>query len=102
MSVKQEHRYQRMVIESGRLRDDRVRELEALHWPRGPRPERQEIKTQAASRQQVRRWMRSVAEEYDNATVLAEAANIVFQLPGRGLDDETHWVWDEAMVCFDE
>lgn len=40
--------------------------------------------------------MASNSHDYSNATELAEAANIAFDLPGEGLDDETHWVWDEA------
>jgi len=99
MSVKQENRYRRSVIESGRLREDRIREMEALHWPRGKRPARRDVEVQTASRLEVRRWMRAVAEDYDTATELAEAAGAAFRLPGRGLDDETHWVWDEALVA---
>lgn len=49
-----------------------------------------------ASRATVRRWMRANAPDYDSATQLAEAANGIFVLPGQGLDDATHWVWDEA------
>ncbi|MBU2762467.1 hypothetical protein [Acidithiobacillus caldus] len=99
MSVKQENRYRRSVIESGRLLEDRTREMEALHWPRGKRPARRDVEVQTASRLEARRWMRAVAEDYDTATELAEAAGAAFRLPGRGLDDETHWVWDEALVA---
>ncbi|MGK9453200.1 hypothetical protein ACSSZE_18410 [Acidithiobacillus caldus] len=99
MTAKQENRYRRSVIESGRLRDDRIREMEAMHWPRGGRPARRDVDAQTASRLEVRRWMRAVAEDYETATELAEAAGEQFRLPGQGLDDETHWVWDEALVA---
>ena len=47
--------------------------------------------------------MRHNAEQYETATELAEAANAVFRLPdGGGLDDETHWVWDEAIEAMDD
>jgi len=45
--------------------------------------------------------MRHNAEHYETATELAEAANAVFRLPDGGLDDETHWVWDEAAEAID-
>ncbi|MGK9451961.1 hypothetical protein [Acidithiobacillus caldus] len=50
-----------------------------------------------ATRQQVRRWMRSAVGYYENATLLVEAADEEFDLPDGGLDNETHWVWDEAV-----
>lgn len=42
------------------------------------------------------------AEHYETATELAEAANAVFRLPDGGLDDESHWVWDEAAEAIDD
>lgn len=50
----------------------------------------------AARRRDVRLWMRHNAGSYSTATELAEAADEVFRLPDGGLDNETHWVWDEA------
>jgi hypothetical protein len=62
------------------------------------RPRQAAIKpiSDGARRRDVRAWMRHNAKHYETATQLAEAANAVFRLPGDGLDDETHWVWDEA------
>lgn len=50
----------------------------------------------AARRRDVRLWMRHNASRYSTATELAEVAGEVFRLPDGGLDNETHWVWDEA------
>jgi len=50
----------------------------------------------SARRRDVRAWMIHNAEYYGTVTELAEAANAIFRLPDGGLDDETHWVWDEA------
>ncbi|AEK58757.1 conserved hypothetical protein [Acidithiobacillus caldus SM-1] len=41
--------------------------------------------------------MRSAVGYYENATLLVEAADEEFDLPDGGLDNETHWVWDEAV-----
>ena len=50
-----------------------------------------------ASRRQVRSWMRANAKEYDeNMTSLVEAANVVLRIQDGALDDEAHWIWDEA------
>ena len=45
--------------------------------------------------------MRLHWSEYENATVLAEAANVVFNMPQSWLDDPDHWVWDEALLAHD-
>ncbi len=50
-----------------------------------------------ATRQQVRRWMRSAVGYYENASLLVEAADEEFKLPDGGLNNETHWIWDEAV-----
>ena len=50
-----------------------------------------------ATRQQVRRWMRGSVGYYEDATLLAEAADKVFHLPDGGLGNGTHWIWDEAV-----
>ncbi len=74
---------------------DRQREVEAACMVRGPR--KPVIPPPpSARRRDVRLWMRHNAEHYETATELAEEANAVFRLPDGGLDDETHWVWDEA------
>lgn len=95
MSVKQENRYRKLVISQGREATDRQREVEAACMVRGtknhvisPPP--------IARRRDVRAWMRHNSEHYETATELAEAANAVFRLPDYVLNDETHWIWDEA------
>lgn len=50
-----------------------------------------------ATRQQVRRWMRGSACYYEDATLLAEAADEEFHLPDGGLNNETHWIWEDAV-----
>lgn len=96
MSVKQEHRYYRLVLETGRAVTDRQREIEAATMERKPRPPVIPPKPNA-SRRQVRSWMRNNADGYDCATQLAEAANAALDLPPDAMNDETHWVWDEAV-----
>ena len=49
------------------------------------------------NRAYVRQWMNANANEYESATELAEAANAALRLPVNCLDDETHWIWDEAL-----
>lgn len=53
----------------------------------------------------VRRWMRRMAHHHEdkitgevNLTTLAEAAAEAFgqNQPGGPLDDESHWIWEEA------
>lgn len=53
----------------------------------------------------ARAWMRAYAKDYTdpktgeiNSTELAEACADVFDVKDEGgpLDDETHWIWDEA------
>lgn len=60
-----------------------------------------ELKGCVASRVQVRSWMRRHADAYENATELAEAANAALDLPRGAMDDETHWVWEEALSARD-
>lgn len=56
-------------------------------------------------RMRVRSWMQKNRSEHEdrrtgevNATSLAEAAAMEFSLNETGgpLDDETHWIWEEA------
>lgn len=95
MSVRQEHRYRKLVIAQCRVATDRQREVEAACMVRGTR-KAAIPPPPSARRRDVRAWMRHNAEHYETATALAETANAVFRLPDGGLDDETHWVWDEA------
>lgn len=100
MSVRQENRYRNLVISQGRLATDRQREIEAATMARGPKKPAIPPPP-SARRRDVRAWMRSNAEHYETATQLAEAANAIFRLPDGGLDDETHWAWDEAAEAID-
>lgn len=96
MGIKSENRNSRRLWEEGHAKNDRARAIEAATMPRVIRPA-YVPPVANATRAQVRAWMRSNAEDYECATALAEAANAAFSLPGDGLDDETHWVWDEAL-----
>ena len=100
MSVKQENRYRKWVIETGRAETDRQREIEAATMERKPRPAAIPPKPNA-SRRQVRSWMRSNADGFDTATSLAEAANAALILPPDAMNDDTHWVWEEALSALE-
>ena len=101
MSVKQENRWRRTLQENNTRISDRQREIEAAFMERKEMPA--SVKPPAgATRRQVRRWMRDNASDYDGMTQLVEAANAVLRLPDGALDDETHWVWDEAFEAFDD
>lgn len=94
-SVRKENRWKKTTELNNDYLDDRKRELEAVFMIRKSRLPIPNIPS-CATRQQVRRWMRANALDYDGATQLAEGSNIVFTLPEGAMDDETHWVWDEA------
>lgn len=56
----------------------------------------------------ARRWMRAYCADYRdpktdeiNHTALAEACADAFSVasPGGPLDDDTHWIWEEAAKC---
>lgn len=99
-SVRKENRWRRTLQGINDSVSDRRREIEAAVMVRAPRPQVEPpVAKNSATRRQVRVWMRNNAHEYDCATRLAEAANVVFDLPGGGLDDETHWVWEEAALA---
>jgi len=67
-----------------------------------PGPEQPAAVDEMARRRDVRLWMRHNAGSYSTATELAEAAAEVFNLPDGGLDNETHWVWDEAVEAIND
>lgn len=100
-SAKKENRWKRNVQAENDAKSDRMRELEAATMVRGPRKPAIPPPP-SARRRDVRLWMRHNTEHYETATELAEAANAVFRLPDGGLDDETHWVWDEAAEAIDD
>lgn len=93
-SVRKENRWKRTLRA---INDEKQKPVIVIRNPRPAVPP----PIPSATRQQVRRWMRNNASEYDNATALAEAANVEFLLPGNGLDDECHWIWEEAARYFD-
>ena len=101
MSVRQENRWRRTVQEANTRASDIHRLIEAAFMERKEMPA--SVKPQSgATRRQVRRWMRDNASDYDGMTKLVEAANAVLRLPDGALDDETHWVWDEAFEAFED
>ena len=100
MSVQQEHRYQKLVISQGLVDPDRRLLAEAMFMERGPRHVLTPPKP-SASRRQVRIWMRRNAECFESATTLAEAANAALDLPAGAMDDDGHWVWEEALSALE-
>ena len=101
MSVRQENRWRRTLQENNDRVSDRKREIEAAFMDRKERKE--SVKPAAfASRRQVRSWMRANADDYDNMTELAEAANATLRIQDEAIDDEAHWIWDEAYEAMHE
>jgi len=97
MSVRKENRWRKTIQNANDAISDRQREIEAAFMVREIRPA-VTPPPQSATRRQVRRWMRQNVSEYDgNMTFLAEGANAALNLPDGALDDETHWIWDEAL-----
>ena len=99
MSVRQEHRYQKLVIEEGRENRPTAAFRSCIHGA-----ETYEASIPPApysTRREVRRWMRMNIEDYENETELAEGANAALNLPDNALDEETHWIWDEAFLAFE-
>ena len=95
MSARQENRNRARIIRDGNRADDERIQRESLRTVRAPRPPA--AHPVGITRAQVRAWMRANAAHYDYcATSLAEAANVALPLPDGAMDDETHWVWDEA------
>jgi hypothetical protein len=45
--------------------------------------------------------MRRNVEGFESATELAEAANAALSLPAGAMDDDGHWVWEEALSAID-
>jgi len=96
MSVAMENRWKRKCIAEAQAANDAARQREVLLAHRAKRMPLPAI-DQAPCRREVRRWMRMHASEYETATALVEAANASLDLPQQWLNDETHWVWDEAV-----
>lgn len=100
-SARKENRFKRNLQQANTQLSDRQREVEAAFMERKARPA--PVKpVPGTSRRQVRRWMRENASEHEGMTQLVEAANATLRLPDGALDDETHWVWDEAFEAFED
>lgn len=99
-SARKENRYRRNIWAANNAADARKREFEAAFMSRGPRPVVVPPKPKA-TRRQVRSWMRRNAADYDGATQLAEGTSAALDLPVGAMDDETHWVWEEAISAIE-
>lgn len=95
ISVRAENRWKKKLYSENDATSRKQLELESMGIERGPRQVVVPPKS-AATRAQVRRWMRQNASDYQCFTTLAEGANIVLDLPEGAMDDETHWLWDES------
>lgn len=99
-SARKENRWRRQVQAMNDEIDRRQREAEAACMVRGPR--KMAIPPPpSATRRQVRSWMRRNAVDFETATALTEAANAAFELPEGAMDDEGHWVWEEAISALE-
>ena len=100
-SARKENRWRRTLQQDNDRVSDQKREIEAAFMERNERKE--SVKPEPfASRRQVRSWMRANSDGYESMTELAEAANAVLSIQDRALDDESHWVWDEAYDAFND
>lgn len=95
MSVRKENRWRKRLHEDARELYDRKLELESAFMQRNDSKPKARI-AHCATRLQVRRWMIENSCDFVEMTSLVEAANAALALPDSSLDDETHWVWDEA------
>lgn len=99
-SVRKENRWKQTVYAANDEITRRQREAEAACLVRGPRPAIVPPPPNA-TRRQVRNWMRRNVEGFESATELAEAANAALDLPPGAMDDEGHWVWEEALSALE-
>lgn len=97
VSVKQENRWRKHLHDEALNAERRRHEVLCIDLKRPPRAPTPKVRSATASRASVRAWMRAAAEGYDTATALAEGANAALELPSGGMDDELHWVWEEAI-----
>jgi hypothetical protein len=51
-------------------------------------------------KRRIENWLDLNAGNHDCATHLAETAIDVLELPQAWLDDDTHWIWDSAMLTW--
>lgn len=95
VSVRQENRWRKHIHEEAGEAERRQHAAITQNLNRPPRLPLPAVAA-TATRAQVRGWMRNAADDYSTATELAEGANAAFDLPAGAMDDECHWVWDEA------
>ena len=96
MSVQSEQRWKRRGQRENNEQAALAGMVAGLGLPRSPRVVAAAT-TRNHTRAYVRQWMAAHAAEYDGCTALAEGANAALRLPADCLDDETHWIWDEAL-----
>ena len=99
-SVRKENKWRKTIQEHNTRRHDLRREMESAFMERKTVPAPQKSPQLGATRRQVCRWMRDNAVDYEGMTQLVEAANSTLHLPDGALDDDTHWVWDEAFEAY--
>ena len=97
VSVKQENRWRKHLHDEAIEAERKQHAALCIGLKRPPRSPLPQVRNATASRASVRAWMRAAAEDYDTATALAEGANAALELPSGSMDDETHWVWEEAI-----
>lgn len=99
-TARSEARWKRRCTEQAQARNDRERQREVLRAWRAARAPTPPV-SGPPSRRAVRAWMRR-ADCDEGATVLAQTAACALGLPEHWLDDETHWIWDEALRVSEE
>ena len=99
-SARKENRWKKTLYATHDEIARRQREAEAACLVRGTRPAIVPPPP-SATRRQVRNWMRRNVEGFETATELAEAANAALDLPTGAMDDECHWVWEEALSALE-
>ena len=96
MSVQSEQRWKRRGQRENNEQAALAGMIAGLGLPRSPRVAAATT-TRNHTRAYVRQWMAANIHEVDNYTFLAEAAADKLDLPQEWLDDETHWIWEEAL-----
>ena len=98
VSVKQENRWRKHLHDEALDAERRRHAALCIGVNRPPRAPLEKVRSATtASRAKVRAWMRAAAEDYDTATALTEGANAALELPAGAMDDESHWIWEEAI-----
>lgn len=97
VSVKQENRWRKHLHDEALNAERKQHAALCIDLKRSPRVPLPQVRNATASRASVRAWMRAAADDYDTATALAEGANAALELPAGAMDDESHWIWEEAI-----